>query len=86
VTNPPYNTAGTTIIDRKEVKMSEVEELESRVYNLPTEDFAKFRDWFLELENERWDNQIRSDFKAGKFNRLIEKTREEFEKPVAWAE
>lgn len=58
--------------------MSEVEELENRVYNLPKEDFAKFRDWFLELANERWDYQIKSDYQDGKFNRLIEKAREEF--------
>jgi hypothetical protein len=58
--------------------MSEIKELENRVYKLPKEDFAKFRDWFFELENERWDNQIKADFQAGKFNRLIEKAREEF--------
>jgi hypothetical protein len=58
--------------------MSEIEELENRICNLPNEDFAKFRDWFLQLENERWDNQIKIDFQAGKFNRLIEKAREEF--------
>jgi hypothetical protein len=58
--------------------MSEVEELENRVYNLPSEEFTKFRDWFLQLENDRWDNQIKSDFQAGKFNKLIAKAREEF--------
>ena len=58
--------------------MSEVEELENRIYNLPREEFAKFRDWFLQLENELWDKQIKSDFQAGKFNHLIEKAREEF--------
>ncbi|MCK9638101.1 MAG: hypothetical protein M0R41_17665 [Methylobacter tundripaludum] len=58
--------------------MSEVEELETRVRNLPKEEFSKFRDWFFELENEIWDKQIKSDFQAGKFNRLIEKAREEF--------
>lgn len=58
--------------------MSEVEELEIRVRNLPKEEFTKFRDWFFELESEIWDKQIKSDFQAGKFNRLIEKAREEF--------
>ncbi|ASF46649.1 hypothetical protein [Methylovulum psychrotolerans] len=58
--------------------MSEVEELETRVRNLPKEEFTKFRDWFLGLENELWDKQIQSDFRAGKFNKLIEKAREEF--------
>ncbi|MCF7964491.1 hypothetical protein V3O24_09045 [Methylobacter sp. Wu8] len=58
--------------------MSEVEELETRVRNLPKEEFSKFRDWFFELENEIWDKQIKSDFQAGKFKRLVEKAREEF--------
>jgi len=58
--------------------MSEVEELETRVRNLPKEEFTKFRDWFFELENDLWDNQIQSDFRAGKFNKLIEKARKEF--------
>jgi hypothetical protein len=58
--------------------MSEVEELESRVYNLPAEEFKQFRDWFLQLDNDRWDTQIKSDFQAGKFNKLIAKAREEF--------
>jgi len=58
--------------------MNEVEELETRVRNLPKEDFTKFRDWFIQLEDELWDQQIRADFQTGKFNRLIEKAREEF--------
>lgn len=58
--------------------MSEIEELESRVQSLPKEEFAKFRNWFLELENELWDKQIAADFRAGKFNRLIKNAREEF--------
>jgi hypothetical protein len=63
--------------------MSEVEELEIRVRNLPKEDFTKFRDWFLQLESELWDKQIKSDFQAGKFNRLIEKARDEFAQGTA---
>jgi hypothetical protein len=58
--------------------MTEIEELENRVFSLPKEDFAKFRDWFNQVENERWDEQIKSDFQARKFDRLIEKARKEF--------
>ncbi len=58
--------------------MSEVEEIERRVQNLSTEEFATFRDWFLELNNESWDKQIATDFRAGKFERLISKAKEEF--------
>ena len=58
--------------------MSEVEEIEARVSNLPNEAFAQFRAWFHEVENDRWDQQIRSDFKDGKFDELITRAREVF--------
>jgi hypothetical protein len=51
--------------------MTEIEELETRIRNLPKEDFLKFRDWFYQLEDEFWDQQIKFDFKAGKFDKLI---------------
>ena len=58
--------------------MNEVEELETRVRSLPSDSLAQFRDWFYEFENEVWDQQIRSDFKAGKFASLIEEAKREF--------
>jgi hypothetical protein len=58
--------------------MNAVKELQDRVRNLPSEDFSEFRDWFLQLEEEQWDQQIAMDAKAGKFNKLIAKAREEF--------
>jgi len=58
--------------------MTEIEELETRIQNLTREDFVKLRDWFYQLDDEIWDQQIRSDVKAGKLDRLIEKARNEF--------
>ena len=58
--------------------MSEVEELEMRIRNLPSEDQAQLRDWFYEFDNELWDRQIQADFKAGKFTSLIDEARKEF--------
>lgn len=55
--------------------MTQVEELQVRIRNLPDEDFSKLRDWFLQFENELWDEKISADFKAGKFNKLIEKAK-----------
>ena len=59
--------------------MSEVEAIEARIRNLPPQDFASLREWFHEFENECWDQQIASDFKAGKLNKLINKARDEFD-------
>ncbi len=58
--------------------MSDVEEVEARVRNLPHNALAQFRDWFHEFENEVWDQQIKADFIAGKFQELIATAREEF--------
>ena len=58
--------------------MTEIEELEAKVSELPNEKFALFRDWFYQFENEMWDKQIARDFRAGKLNHLIEKARREF--------
>ena len=58
--------------------MSQVEELQLRIRNLPANDFSTLREWFLQLEDELWDQQISADFKTGKFDRLIEKARAEF--------
>jgi uncharacterized protein YfaT (DUF1175 family) len=33
--------------------MSEVEELEAKVQSLAAEDFAKFRDWFIDFADRR---------------------------------
>jgi hypothetical protein len=58
--------------------MSEVEAIEARIRDLPAKDFVCLREWFHNFENECWDQQIASDFKAGKFDKLIEKARAEF--------
>jgi hypothetical protein len=51
--------------------MSELEELERRIRDLPPEDLAKFRAWFIEFDHLLWDKQIEADSKAGKLDRLI---------------
>jgi hypothetical protein len=51
--------------------MSELEELEHRIRNLPPEDLAKFRAWFVEFDHVLWDRQIQSDAKSGKLDRLV---------------
>jgi hypothetical protein len=51
--------------------MSELEELENRIRNLPPEDLAKFRAWFVEFDHILWDRQIESDVKSGKLDQLV---------------
>ncbi len=57
--------------------LSEVEEIEMRIRKLPQADQAQLRNWFIEFDNEAWDQQIQADFKAGKFASLIDEARQE---------
>ena len=57
--------------------MSEVEELELRIRNLPSERLAELRDWFYRFDDEAWDQQIQADYRAGKFANLIDQARKE---------
>ncbi|MEX2494072.1 MAG: hypothetical protein WD425_20220 [Nitrospirales bacterium] len=58
--------------------MSELEQLEQQVLNLPPQDLAQFRDWFLEFDARVWDQQIEADLKGGKLDALIVEARAEF--------
>lgn len=57
--------------------MSYVEELESKILELPKQDFALLRNWLLELDDSQWDKQIANDLKTGKLNQLINKAKAE---------
>ena len=51
--------------------MSDLEELEQKIQNLPIEDLSKFRAWFIEFDHLLWDKQIEVDSKAGKLHGLV---------------
>ena len=53
--------------------MSEVEQLEQKIQNLPEAELAKFRAWFAEFDANVWDRQIERDVSAGKLDGLADK-------------
>ena len=59
--------------------MTEVQQLEEIIQNLSPDDLAKFRDWFLEYDANRWDQQIAGDFKAGRLDRMMADAKADFE-------
>ena len=61
----------------KDEGMNALEQLEQQVLQLSSEDLARFRAWFLELDHQLWDKQIEADFRAGKLDRLINEARAE---------
>jgi hypothetical protein len=54
--------------------MGKIEQIEDHIRNLSPEELAKFRAWFAEFDAQAWDRQIEADSKAGKLDRLIEKS------------
>jgi len=53
--------------------MSTVEEIESAVRQLPSEELAAFRNWFAEFDAEAWDRQFEADVAAGRLDALADK-------------
>ncbi len=51
--------------------MIAITELENHILELPKQDFAKLRNWMLDLDETQWDAQIANDLKSGKFQHLI---------------
>ena len=47
-----------------------VSEIETATAALPPPEFAKIRQWFVELDNDAWDAQIEADAAAGKLDAL----------------
>jgi hypothetical protein len=52
--------------------MGTVDEIKAAINNLSPEDFARVRDWFLELDSELWDRQIAEDSAAGRLDFLTQ--------------
>ena len=59
--------------------MSDLEELEHRIQNLPTNELAKFREWFIEFDHLLWDKQIEADSKVGKLHGLVSEAMAEYQ-------
>lgn len=58
--------------------MTPLETIERAIEQLPPEELAKFRRWFLEFDTAAWDAQIEADAAAGKFDALAEEALAEY--------
>ncbi len=59
--------------------MSNLEQIESAILSLPSEDFEKLRLWFFDLDYERWDEQLERDIVDGKLEELAREAIAEFQ-------
>ncbi len=59
---------------RGRVFMSQLENIESGVRGLSTEELAEFRAWFAQFDAEVWDRQFEADVKSGKLDNLAKRS------------
>lgn len=52
--------------------MSTIHEIERAVTELPPEELAEFRRWFLEFDAAEWDRQFEDDVAAGRLDALAD--------------
>jgi hypothetical protein len=62
--------------------MSQLEQIETAILSLPSHDFEKLRQWFLNLDYERWDEQIERDIADGKLEALAEEALAKFTESI----
>lgn len=60
--------------------MLKIDEIKSEIKSLSSEDYAHLRQWFLEQDWQKWDQEIEEDAEAGKLDFLIEEALEEKDK------
>ena len=58
--------------------MQTLHELENLVARLSADDFVKFRNWFLEYEQAKWDARIEEDIKNNKLDVFADKALQDF--------
>ena len=51
--------------------MSSVAEIQEAILSLPAEEYVQLRQWFTNLDWERWDREIEADDAAGRLDSLV---------------
>ena len=59
--------------------MSTVEQIESAILKLSPQELSHLTDWVLDLDEQRWDEQIEQDIALGKLDFLEQEALAEFE-------
>jgi hypothetical protein len=60
--------------------MSKLSEIENSIATLKEEEYLKFREWFLEYENEKWDNKIANSGTTNKLSDMAQQAIDDFKK------
>lgn len=54
--------------------MSTLETIEAAILKLSPAEFQQLKQWFLDIDNQCWDEQIEQDIAAGKLDALAAET------------
>ncbi len=58
--------------------MTTVADIQRAVQELPEEEFSVFSSWFEQYEEDRWDRQLERDQQSGPLRSLMEQVRSDF--------
>jgi hypothetical protein len=58
--------------------MSTLEQIEAAILTLPSEEFQRLRQWFFDVDYQRWDEQLEQDIAEGKLEDLAEEAIADF--------
>lgn len=72
ICNKPIQSA------RGRTNMSTIEQIETAILTLPLNDFEKLRQWFFDLDYQRWDEQLEKDIVDGKLEIFAQEAIAEF--------
>ena len=67
-------------VTKGESIMSRLTKIQQQILALPEAEYKQLRQWFNELDWEKWDQEIEADSDAGKLDFLIAEALEEKEK------
>jgi hypothetical protein len=59
--------------------MSTVKQIEAEILKLSPQELSQLADWVLDLDEQRWDDQIEQDIATGKLDFLAQEAQTEFE-------
>ena len=51
--------------------MTTLKEIENAVSNLSEERLSEFRAWFIEFNNQMWDEKLKKDINSGKLDNMV---------------
>jgi hypothetical protein len=59
--------------------MSTIEQIEAAILKLPASDYQKLVQWLLDLDYQRWSEQLEQDIISGKLDTLAQEALADFE-------